>query len=140
MKEIENFPLQNEYLEYREIIKTIPEDSMIEIEYYPDIARDMKAKALEKLSADSSLEDISRALKKAATTKVSERHTELIKQGFSMNIIEVFEKLDIEEEYSEDLIQTIGAYALVPEHLRKNVMILPSSTGYYYGGVFNSFE
>ena len=140
MKEIDNFPLQNEYLEYTEIIQNIPEDSMIEIEYYPDIARDMKAKVLDKLSADSSVEEISKALKKAATTKVSARHSELLKKGFSMNIIEVFEKLDSNEEYSEDLIQTIGSYALVPEHLRKNVMISPSSKGYYYGGVFNSFE
>jgi hypothetical protein len=140
MKEIENFPLQNEYEEYLEIIKTIPEDSKIEVEYYPDIARDMKAKALGKLSADSSVEEISKALKKATVVKYSERHHELVQKGFSMNIVELFEKIDKLEEYSEELLQQIGSYALVPEDIRKNVIISPSLTGYYYGGRFTGFN
>jgi len=117
MKEIDNFPLQNEYEEYLKIIDSIPADSQVEIEYYPNIARDMKAKALEKLSADSTEEEISTAIKKAAT-----------------------KKLDSEEEYSEELISKLGAYALVPEEIRRNVHISPSLNGYYYGGFYNSFE
>ena len=140
MKEIDNFPLQNEYEEYLKIIDSIPTDSQVEIEYYPDVARDMKAKALEKLSADSTEEEISTAIKKAAIKKYSKRHVELVKNGFSINIIELFEKLDSEEEYSEEIINKLGAYALVPEEIRRNVHISPSLNGYYYGGFYNSFE
>ncbi len=100
----------------------------------------MKAKALEKLSADSTEEEISTAIKKAATKKYSKRHVELVENGFSMNIIELFEKLDSEEEYSEEIISKLGAYALVPEEIRRNVHISPSLNGYYYGGFYNSFE
>jgi hypothetical protein len=131
--------LENEYLEYREIIETIPEEETRRVFWYSDIAADMKKKALEKLPASACQREIDLAIQKSRFITVNAQENELAIRGFSSNILRLFEVLDSSEEIDTETEQRIEVYRKIPQEKRKAAKLY-SNSGYYYGGNFNWIE
>lgn len=143
MKENLISPLSNEYVKYQDIIKDIAVDEMITAEMYPMMVRDNQKKAMEKLTSDSSLEDIQKILEKTKYIKVSKRLMELRIRGFGDGIISLFERFDNQEDEEHpnpEILRDINLTALIPEEIRKNSRLSFDRSGYYYAGFFKSFD
>jgi len=140
MKEIFILPLKEEFDEYKEIIKDIPDHETITIEQYPLINLDSQKKVIEKLNSNSSVEEIQKAIEKSKYIQVSKRLMELYSRGFGSGIISLFERFDSEENDIAKFNEEINLVTMIPKEIRKNAQLSYDRTGYYYAGFYNKFD
>lgn len=140
MENINEYALANEYQEYLNIVKDIPEDATVQVEYYPLVVLDNQAKAAKTFTAQTTSEEISEALIASKYSSVSKRKMELLKNGFCTGLIDILTEVEQSREIDEDLAKKLGMYSLVPEDIKKKITLSSSGTGYYLGGIYHEFS
>ncbi len=131
------------YAEYEECVAGIDPEAEIQIPVRAEIAADRFEKAKQKLTPQSTVEEFENAKSQSYFMSVNARRNKLIQCGFGGALIQLFEKIDVALELTEEqdeavLGMEIKLFNQIPPRHRKEAKIV-EGRGYYYGGKLFAF-